>query len=370
MSAKKMPRGVIMADVVSCELTPDDKNRLLDPNIGGVILFRRNFQNKEQLKKLCSDIKSLREPELIIAVDHEGGRVQRFIHGFTRLPAMSVLGTIWDTQGSNVAQSYAEKVGWVLATELRACGIDLSFTPVLDLNWNTSEVIGDRSFHRLPEIVSTLALALQRGLQRGGMKSCAKHFPGHGFAVGDSHHTLPIDSRDFDQINQNDIIPFARLIENNLAAIMPAYVLYPQVDKHTAGFSYYWLQTILRKHMNFQGVIFSDDLTMEGANSAGDKIHNRAQAALEAGCDIVLVCNRPDLVDELCKAFKLPEMQKTLSIATQNLAHRWENITNTLPLSEAEAIMKTDDFIQAQQLVASLSRNAPTLTGVAVGEAY
>ena len=186
MMPKTLPRGPVMADVESFRLTDEEKERLLDPAIGGVILFRRNFQDREQLTLLVQEIKALRQPPLIVAVDHEGGRVQRFITGFTRLPAMRVLGEMWDGQGAEAAKERAETVGWVLAAELAACGIDLSFTPVLDLDWGNCAVIGNRSFHKDADVVIELALALQRGLNRGGMKSCGKHFPGHGFVGGDS----------------------------------------------------------------------------------------------------------------------------------------------------------------------------------------
>ena len=307
-----------MADVNAFRLTDEEKQRLLDPAVGGVILFRRNFQNVEQLKQLCHDIKELvreikavRTPELIVAVDHEGGRVQRFIDGFTRLPAMNVLGRIWDEQGPDAAKAQAEQVGWVLAAELSACGIDLSFTPVLDLDWGQCAVIGNRSFHHDAETVAELALALQKGLNRGGMKSCGKHFPGHGFVEGDSHHVLPQDGRSMAELEAADIVPFRRMSAAGMAAVMPAHVVYPQVDGNPAGFSAKWLKDILRRDIGFKGVIFSDDLTMEGACGAGG-IKERARISFDAGCDIVLVCNRPDLVDELRQDFRQPENAKPI----------------------------------------------------------
>lgn len=355
-----LPRGAIMADVVGDELSSQDVARLQNPAIGGVILFRRNFKNVAQLKKLCSDIKALRSPELIIAVDHEGSRVQRFIEGFTRLPAMRVLGEMWDAQSPDVAQQAAEQIGWVLATELVACGVDLSFTPVLDLDWGQSAVIGNRSFHRQPEIVGALALALQCGLNRGGMKTCGKHFPGHGFATGDSHHVLPIDARSLDELTP-DIMPFALLAQQGMAAVMPAHVVYPAIHPQPAGFSSYWLQTVLRDSLGFDGVIFSDDLTMEGACGAGG-IRERAQLAFAAGCDIVLVCNRPDLVDELCQDFRQPENAK--------LAERWQNMASMLSKQAAETMMNSAEFQAAQALSEALSSNKDTLNGVKVGEAF
>lgn len=355
-----LPRGAIMADIAAHTLSDDDRQRLLDPAIGGVILFRRNYQNREQLTELCRQIKALRQPELIIAVDHEGGRVQRFINGFTRLPAMRTLGEIWDAQSPAAAQSAAEQIGWVLATELVACGVDLSFTPVLDLDWGQCAVIGNRSLHRQPETVIALALALQRGLNRGGMKTCGKHFPGHGFVSGDSHLTLPRDERTWDAL-QDDLAPFAALATQGMAAVMPAHVVYQNIDPQPAGFSAYWLQTVLREQLRFDGVIFSDDMTMEGAVSAGS-ISQRCQLAFAAGCDIALVCNRPDLVDELRADFIAPE--------NPHLAARWQNMAASQTPQQAQATMQTPEFQAAQRLTAQLAQPQDTAHGVQVGEAF
>ncbi|MDO4640918.1 MAG: beta-N-acetylhexosaminidase [Neisseria sp.] len=361
MSPVQLPRGPVMADVNAFRLTETEKQRLLDPAIGGVILFRRNFENTAQLKALVAEIKALRTPELIIAVDHEGGRVQRFINGFTRLPAMAVLGEIWQNEGEATAKQQAEQIGWVLATELSACGIDLSFTPVLDLDWNQCAVIGNRSFHCDAEVVSELALALQKGLNQGGMKSCGKHFPGHGFVEGDSHHVLPQDNRSLAELEAADIIPFRKMSAAGMAAVMPSHVVYPEIDNQPAGFSAKWLKTILRQNIGFNGVIFSDDLTMEGACSAGG-IKERAQRSFDAGCDIVLVCNRPDLVDELRADFDTPY--------NPDLADRWQYMANTLKPAEAEVIMDTPEFAQAQALTASLATPKDLAGGVKVGEAF
>ena len=361
MTATAMPRGPVMADVNAFVLTEEEKQRLLDPAIGGVILFRRNFENVAQLKALVADIKALRTPKLVVAVDHEGGRVQRFIDGFTRLPAMAVLGEIWDKEGAEAAKQRAEQVGWVLATELSACGVDLSFTPVLDLNWGQCAVIGNRSFHCDAEVVTELALALQRGLNKGGMKSCGKHFPGHGFVEGDSHLTLPQDDRTLAELQAADMLPFGRLSAAGMAAVMPAHVVYSQVDSLPAGFSAKWLKQILRQDIGFNGVIFSDDLTMEGAVSAGG-IRERSKLAFEAGCDIVLVCNRPDLVDELREGFVMPE--------NPALAGRWQYMANTLSTDEAAAMMQTAEFQAAQQLTAELATPKDVAGGVKVGEQF
>lgn len=357
----QIARGPVMADVQAFHLTGEEKQRLLDPAIGGVILFRRNFESVVQLKALIQEIKALRSPELIVAVDHEGGRVQRFIHGFTRLPAMNVLGQTWDHEGEAVAKMQAEQVGWVLATELSACGVDVSFTPVLDLDWGKCAVIGNRSFHHDADVVTELALALQKGLNRGGMKSCGKHFPGHGFVEGDSHLTQPQDNRCLADLQVADMVPFRQLSSAGMAAVMPAHVVYPQIDAKPAGFSEKWLKQILRQDMGFNGVIFSDDLTMEGAGSVGG-IKERVASAFEAGCDIALVCNRPDLVDELREDFVIPKNTK--------LAERWDYMANTLTVSAAEAVMQTTAFQAAQALTAKLATSKDVASGVKVGEAF
>lgn len=361
MTVPHIPRGPVMVDIAAFRLTEEEKQRLLDPAVGGVILFRRNFQNIVQLKELTAEIKALRTPGLIIAVDHEGGRVQRFIEGFTRLPAMNILGQIWDSESASAAETTARQIGWVLATELSACGIDLSFTPVLDLDWGNCPVIGNRSFHRNPEAVTRLALALQKGLEKGGMKSCGKHFPGHGFVEGDSHLVLPEDRRSLSELETADLIPFRGMSREGMAAVMPAHVVYPQVDTKPAGFSEIWLKQILRRDIGFKGVIFSDDLTMEGACGAGG-IKERARLSFEAGCDIILVCNRPDLVDELRDGFTIPD--------NPDLAGRWQYMENSLGHETAQAVMQTADFQAAQALTSRLTSPQDTAGGVKVGEAF
>jgi beta-N-acetylhexosaminidase len=286
-----------MVDIAGHALTEPERMRLQHPLVGGVILFARNFASVDQLTRLCREIHEVRQPRLIIAVDHEGGRVQRFRDGFTRLPPMAELGRVWNSD-PGLAQALAEDTGLVLAAELRTCGVDLSFTPVLDLDYGQCAVIGNRAFHRDPQVVAALAQSLQRGLKQGGMITVGKHFPGHGFVEGDSHHVIPADDRDYATLEQDDLVPFRLLAEAGMAGVMPAHVVYPAVDPLPAGYSPFWLQTVLRQRLGFQGVIFSDDLCMEGAAGAGD-IHDRALAALHAGCDMVLVCNRPDLADRL-----------------------------------------------------------------------
>ena len=289
--------GLIMLDVEGKQLNEADRRRLCHPLTGGVILFARNYESPRQLEELTCEIHRLRRPPLLIAVDHEGGRVQRFREGFTRLPAMRALGAVWDEHPLR-ARHLARDAGYVLAAELRAHGIDLSFTPVLDLDFGNSAVIGDRAFHSQPEAVIELAGALIEGLALAGMAACGKHFPGHGFIATDSHTDVPVDTRSLAQIEAADLIPFRELIAHGLSSIMPAHVIYPAVDDRPAGFSKIWLSQILRTQMKFRGVIFSDDLSMEGARVAGD-IVARADAAIDAGCDMVLVCNRPDAADEL-----------------------------------------------------------------------
>ena len=293
-------RGPIMLDVVGTTLDAEDIRRLQHPLTGGVILFARNYQNRRQLTQLTAAIHAAR-PGLLIAVDHEGGRVQRFkTDGFTKLPAMRKLGQLWD-RDVLAATRAATDVGYVLAAELRACGVDLSFTPVLDLDYGESSVIGDRAFHRDARVVSLLAKSLNHGLKLGGMANCGKHFPGHGFVQADSHVAIPVDQRTLKEILAEDAAPYDWL-GMSLAAVMPAHVIYPQVDRHPAGFSKKWL-SMLRRKFGFEGVIFSDDLSMEGASVAGSVIDG-AKAALSAGCDMVLICNSPDKADQLLAGLK------------------------------------------------------------------
>jgi beta-N-acetylhexosaminidase len=292
-----MSLGPVMLDVIGTELTADDIRRLQHPLVGGVILFARNFEHCAQLKALTASIHKVRQPPLLIAVDHEGGRVQRFREGFTKIPPMREFGKIWDKDRKK-AMALAVEAGWILAAELRAHGVDFSFTPILDMDYGDSLVIGDRAFHLDPRAINELAFSLMQGLKKGGMAAVGKHFPGHGYVVADSHVSIPIDEREFDQIAQNDMQPFIQMIDEGLPAMMPAHVIYPKVDDKPAGFSTKWLQKVLRERLGFNGAIFSDDLSMEGASVGGD-VTTRSLAALHAGCDMILLCNRPDLADEL-----------------------------------------------------------------------
>jgi len=292
-----MSLGPLMLDVVGTELTEDDRQRLSHPLVGGVILFTRNYRDPQQLAALTAEIHALKSPPLLIGVDHEGGRVQRFREGFTRVPPMRALGEAWNAH-PHQARELARDTGYVLGSELRAHGVDITFAPVLDLDYGASSVIGDRSFHADPEAVSGLAHQLMLGMKDAGMAAVGKHFPGHGYVVADSHVAVPMDERDLADIQLADLIPFQRMADFGLAAMMPALVIYPKVDAQPAGFSRVWLQDILRGELHFDGAIFSDDLCMEAAGVAGNMVE-RVHAALTAGCDMALVCNRPDLADEV-----------------------------------------------------------------------
>ena len=304
MSPKALPLGPVMLDVEGVVLAADDRRRLLHPLAGGVILFSRNFSDPDQLRKLTADIHGLRNPPLLIAVDHEGGRVQRFRDGFTVLPAMAELGRSWD-QSPRDALRFARDLGFVLAAELRAYGVDFTMAPVLDVDHGMSEVIGDRAFHSDPRAIVDLARALLQGFKQVGMSGVGKHFPGHGHVLADSHHASPVDERSYEEIEAVDLAPFRRLIDAGLGGIMPAHVVFPKVDAVPAGYSAIWLKSVLREKLGFGGVIFSDDLSMEGAGTAGGVVE-RATAALGAGCDMALICNNPRGTDELLDGLCYP----------------------------------------------------------------
>ena len=285
-----MTLGPLMVDIAGYELDPEDRELLRHPAVGGVILFTRNYGDTEQVTALSDAIHRLRDPHLLVAVDQEGGRVQRFRDGFTRLPPPGCLGKILD-QDRKRALHLAEVTGWLMAAEMRAVGIDISFAPVLDLDYGVSTIIGNRALHPRPEGVAALAQAYQRGMHEAGMAATGKHFPGHGAVVADSHLELPIDERPYEDIAQWDLVPFERMIHAGLAAVMMAHVIYSSVDPNAAGFSPFWIREVLRKRLEFQGVVFSDDLSMAAAACAGGYV-DRARTAMEAGCDMVLVCNQ------------------------------------------------------------------------------
>jgi beta-N-acetylhexosaminidase len=294
--------GPVMLDAAELRLTVEEKELLRHPLVGGVILFARNFQSPKQLLALTSEIRALRQPELLIAVDHEGGRVQRFQEGFTRIPPMRLLGERREAD-AGPAKALAEGVGYVIAAELRSHGIDFSFAPVLDVDFGASSIIGDRAFSDEPAAIAELAGALVAGLAAGGMASVGKHFPGHGYVKADSHVDVPVDERELGEIEAADLLPYRELIKRGLDGIMPAHVIYPKVDKRPAGFSPVWLKELLRGRLGFDGMIFSDDLSMEGASVAGGVVQ-RAEAALAAGCDMVLVCNAPQAASEVLDGLK------------------------------------------------------------------
>jgi len=283
----------VILDIAGTELARIDRDRIAHPLTGGVILFTRNWKDRAQLTQLCADIKSVRE-DVIVSVDHEGGRVQRFrTDGFTHLAPMRAFGELW-MKDAMAATNAATAAGFVLGSELRACGVDFSFTPVLDLDWGESGVIGDRAFHRDPRVVGVLAKSLMHGLLRAGVANCGKHFPGHGFVKADSHTDIPVDSRTLKAILADDAAPY-RWLSTVLTSVMPAHVVYPKVDSRPAGFSSRWLNDILRGELGFQGAVVSDDLSMEGARRIDGRnvsYTEAALAALEAGCDLVPLCNQ------------------------------------------------------------------------------
>ena len=284
-----MSLGPIMLDLDGLHLQEDERNLLEHPLVGGVILFSRNYDNPAQITELCTQIHALRSPPVLIAVDHEGGRVQRFHDNFTTLPPCRCFGEEYEVNQDNAMQ-LCETGGWLMAAELLAVGVDFSFAPVLDLDKGVSRVIGDRSFHRDEDIATVLAKRFMRGMKSAGMSAVGKHFPGHGSVAEDSHHEVPVDERRYEDIAMSDLLPFERLIGAGLPAIMPAHVIYPAVDERPAGYSEKWLQQILRGQLRFQGVIFSDDISMAAAGVVGDYT-DRARAAINAGCDMVLICN-------------------------------------------------------------------------------
>lgn len=283
-----MTLGPLMIDVQGKTLTEEDRDLLAHPLVGAVILFTRNFESIEQLERLVADIRAVRSPPLLVTVDHEGGRVQRFRKGFTVLPPMRMIGREYDLDAA-AGRLVARQCGWLMAAELRAIGIDMSFAPCVDLDYGVSSVIGDRAFHRDPQVVAELAVAFMGGMREAGMVATAKHFPGHGFVVPDSHVAMPVDRRPLVDLDE-DIMPYRRLINNGLASIMAAHVVFADVDGRPAGFSRRLMHHELRVRLGFDGAIFTDDLSMAGASVIGD-MPARAKAALEAGCDVLSLCN-------------------------------------------------------------------------------
>jgi beta-N-acetylhexosaminidase len=324
--------GAIMLDVAGLTLTEHEKNIINHPNTGAVILFSRNYENPEQVTALINSIRAARNGDILIAVDQEGGRVQRFRNGFTRLPPASFYAN---------KPELAESAGWLMAMELLAVGVDFSFAPVLDVDCGVSEIIGDRSFSSDADLATRLSSLFRKGMNSAGMAATGKHFPGHGAVALDSHLTLPIDERDLDSIRAKDLLPFKQLIDEGLEAIMPAHVVYSKIDPNPAGFSSFWLQDILRGELNFNGTIFSDDLSMEGAASVGD-FPERARQAQLAGCDMILVCNNPTAAEQVLNALpitqeplreqRLQAMQGKFQLNREQLmqSSQWQHSVNLL----------------------------------------
>ncbi len=349
----------LIIDIAGLTLTREDRQRLKHPLVGGMILFARNWQERAQLTALCSDIKKLR-PDLLICVDHEGGRVQRFkTDGFTHLPPMRALGEMWlndgkggEGSGAMRATNAATACGFVLGAELRACGVDLSFTPVLDLDFGESGVIGDRAFSRDPRVVTLLAKSLMQGLLLSGMANCGKHFPGHGFVKADSHTDIPVDKRSLKAILADDAAPYGWL-GTALASVMPAHVIYPKVDTRPAGFSSRWLNDILRGQLGFGGAIFSDDLSMAGARLIDGKEVSYAQAAvvaLTAGCDLVLLCNQSldggKAVDALIDGLTEAQVKGTWQPSEASEERRLALLPSS-PVPDWDSLMVQANYMQA-----------------------
>ena len=311
--------GPVMVDIEGLKLSEQDRQLLLNKHVGGIIFFSRNFQSHAQIKSLVDDIRSLR-PELLLAVDQEGGRVQRFKSGFTAIPPMQLFDRLYN-QDADKALALAQDTGWLMAAEILCCGIDFSFAPVLDVDQNHCSVISDRAFSSDPRKVSLLAGAFISGMHEAGMAATGKHFPGHGKVSGDSHLELPVDSRPWSDIADKDLIPFQEL-SSALDAIMPAHILFSEIDQYPVGFSQVWLQNKLRHHLQFQGVIFSDDLSMEGAAGYGCYA-DRAEAALHAGCDMVLVCNNRKGAEEVLARIETLGWQASPHLATMRQRRKW-----------------------------------------------
>ncbi|MDI1292267.1 MAG: beta-N-acetylhexosaminidase [Methylobacter sp.] len=327
-----LPIGPIMLDVAGLTLAADEKDKINHPNTGAVILFSRNYQNPEQVTELINSIRAARNGKLLIAVDQEGGRVQRFQQGFTRLPPAASYAQ---------APELAEPAGWLMAAELLAVGVDFSFAPVLDIDCGVSDIIGNRSFSTDPELATRLSSLFRKGMNAAGMAATGKHFPGHGAVALDSHLTLPIDERDLDSIRAKDLLPFKQLIGEGLEGIMPAHVVYPKIDPNPAGFSPFWIGQILRKELNFNGTVFSDDLSMEGAASVGD-FPERARLAQLAGCDMILVCNNPVAAEQVLDA--LPVTQDP--IREQRLSRMQGK-----PQMNREQLMRNEKWLQLSTLI-------------------
>lgn len=339
-----MSLGPVMLDIEGLALSPADRDLLREPAVGGVILFARNFKSVEQVTDLVSEIRALRSPPLLVAVDHEGGRVQRFRDGFTIIPPMRHIGREYDRDRDS-GLAIARQAGWLIASELRAAGIDLSFGPCVDLDWGISEIIGNRSFHRRPEAVSELSGAFSRGLRSAGMAAVAKHFPGHGAVIADSHLKLPVDRRDYGLI-LDDMRPYDSLVTTGvIAGVMLAHIIYQEIDSMPAGFSEYWIQRELRSRLGFGGAVFCDDLSMKATADYGS-MPNRAKLALKAGCDMILVCNDRARAERAVDA--LNDYSNPLSLVRLARLHGTGEVLR-------ETLLASDEWQEANSLFAKWS---------------
>lgn len=340
-----MSLGPLMIDLAGTDLTSEDRRLLAHPMVGGVLLFSRNFSGPAQVTELVQQIHAARTPPLLVAVDQEGGRVQRFREGFTRLPPVHVIGHQFDMDREQ-GVTLAESTGWLMASELLAVGVDISFAPVLDLHWGVSEVIGDRAFHRNPETVGELGRAYARGMRRAGMEATVKHFPGHGAVVADSHHRLPIDRRSVADL-QEDMRPFERLLGWGVTSVMMAHIVYSEVDRWPASLSAYWIRQVLRAELGYKGALFADDLSMEAAAVAGD-MTQRVRRALQAGCDMLPICNNRAAVLQV-----LEELGDDVDPVAQLRLTRLHGRRGP----SLEALRDSDPWRQASELVASSFRS-------------
>ena len=344
-----MTLGPLMIDLKGTTVEPEERELLRHPLVGGVILFTRNYVDPEQLTGLVAAIHAERTPPLIVAVDQEGGRVQRFRPGFSRLPPARRIGHEYDLN-ARTGVSLARSMGWLMAAELRSSGVDISFAPCVDLDYGVSEIIGDRAFHARPDVVAQLAIAYMHGMRDAGMAATAKHYPAHGAVVADSHLTLPVDRRDLPDLIE-DMTPYRRLIADGLTAVMVAHVLFPAVDPAPASLSSRWIRDVLRGEMQFQGVVFADDLSMGGAAAAVGDVVTRAQQALAAGCDVLPVCNdRPGVVALLDRLDVEPEPASQLRLVR---LHGRDGMTR-------ELLKTTPEWMRSQELLARCAA-APAL---------
>ena len=344
-----MSLGPVMVDIDGLSLTPADRDLLLEPAVGGLILFSRNYESPQQVADLVAEVRAIRSPSPIVAVDHEGGRVQRFRDGFSAIPPMRTIGRQFN-RDPEASLALARQAGWLIGSELRAVGIDLSFTPCVDLDWGVSEIIGDRSFHARPEAVADLAAEFSRGMRSAGMAAVAKHFPGHGAVVADSHEKLPVDRREYGHL-LDDMRPYDKLISSGLVAgVMMAHIVYREMDPLPAGFAPYWIQNELRSRLGFDGAVLSDDLSMKATREYGS-MPDRARLALEAGCDMVLVCNDRAAAQSTVKALR--DYSNPLSLVRLARLHGTGHVMR-------ETLLASDEWHQANSAL-SASQDRPQL---------